>query len=95
LRTILTEAYQRRGLACPSDVLAAVPKPTSGLERRRGCAWSAVHSGRFATARKHALVILRRQPMARASWVLFAYAWLGPRADRLRRLYHRLLRTAE
>ncbi|HUY31711.1 MAG TPA: glycosyltransferase [Pirellulales bacterium] len=90
LQAALSEAYQRRGLACPADLMANVPKPTSGLERRRACAWSAVHSGQFATARKHALAILRQQPRAKASWVLLAYACLGPKADALRRLYRQL-----
>lgn len=95
LRAALFEAYERRGLACPADVLAHVPKATSGLERRRASAWSAVHCGQFATARKHALAILRLQPRVRASWVLLAFAWLGPWAGTLRRLYHRLVGTSE
>lgn len=92
LRTAVVEAYRRRGLSCPSDALAAVPAPMSPGERRRTWAWSAVHAGHFGTARKHALALLRERCWARDSWVLMAYAVLGPRAKTLRRLYRRLTR---
>lgn len=89
LRLALEDAYRRRGLELPRDVLAEVPPPTSEWDRRRMCAWSAIHAGNYATARKHARDVLRRRCTARASWVLLAYAYLGPRAEQLRRWLRR------
>lgn len=95
LEKVLEEAFQRRGLTQPAEPLAALQPMATALERRRSWAWSAVHSGHYRTARKHAWAVLRRRLLARDSWVLLAYALLGPRADALRRVYRRLRRSAK
>jgi glycosyltransferase involved in cell wall biosynthesis len=89
LRAALEDAYRRRGLATPADALVQTRKPTTAWNRRRMYAWSAVQAGNSATARKHARIVLRERWSARASWVLFAYAYMGPRAEWLRRLLGR------
>jgi glycosyltransferase involved in cell wall biosynthesis len=89
LRWVLEDAHRRRGLAPPADVLAGVPQPTSAWDRRRTSAWGAIHAGHYAAARKHARRVLRERWTARASWVLLAYAYLGPKAEHLRRLLGR------
>jgi hypothetical protein len=89
LQGALADAYRRRGLAMPADILAGVPQPTSAWDRRRMWAWGAVHAGNYATARKHARRVLRQRWTARSAWVLLAYAYLGDKAELLRRFLGR------
>jgi glycosyltransferase involved in cell wall biosynthesis len=89
MKLVLAEAHARRGLT-PPVIAQEFFMPADALERRRVWAWSAVHAGHYRTARKHACSILRQSPGSRASWVLFVYAILGRRAERLRWLYRKL-----
>ncbi|MEX0713590.1 MAG: glycosyltransferase [Pirellulales bacterium] len=90
LRRAVTDAHRRRGLVCPAEPLAEVPLPVTASERRRQWAWSAIQSGNYSAARKHAWAAWRGSAGARESWVLLAYALLGTRADALRAAYRRL-----
>jgi hypothetical protein len=67
-----------------------VPLPVTASQRRRQWAWSAIQSGNYSAARKHAWAAWRGSAGARESWVLLAYALLGTRADALRAVYRRL-----
>ncbi|MEQ8464903.1 glycosyltransferase family 2 protein [Coleofasciculus sp. E1-EBD-02] len=71
------EAHQRRGLEPPilSDSSSEPSKSISGLHRQ--WTWWALGSGNLATARKHALLALARQPLAVESWKVFACALRG------------------
>ena len=71
------EAHQRRGLEPPilSDSSSEPPKSISDLHRQ--WTWWALGSGNVATARKHALLALTRQPLAVESWKVFACALRG------------------
>ncbi len=71
------EAHQRRGLEPPilSDSSSEPPKSISDLHRQ--WTWWALGSGNVATARKHALLALARQPLAVESWKVFACALRG------------------
>ena len=90
LAAALADAYRRRGLACPDDLLADHPAPLSGIDRTRAWTRSAIYAGQYRTARKHALAIWRHSFWRWDSWVLLVHALLGPRAGPLRRLYRRL-----
>jgi glycosyltransferase involved in cell wall biosynthesis len=71
------EAHQRRGLEPPilSDSSSELPKSISDLHRQ--WAWWALGSGNVATARKHGILALTRQPLAVESWKVFACALRG------------------
>jgi glycosyltransferase involved in cell wall biosynthesis len=71
------EAHQRRGLEPPilSDSSREPPKSISDLHRQ--WTWWALRSGNLATARKHAILALARQPLAVESWKVFACALRG------------------
>jgi len=71
------EAHQRRGLEPPilSDSSSEPPKSISDLHRQ--WTWWALGSGNLATARKHAILALARQPLAVESWKVFACALRG------------------
>jgi hypothetical protein len=86
----LADAYRRRGRPCPENLLDALSPPLRGVDRERAWARSAIYAGQFRTARKHAWSICRRKFWQAESWVLLAYALLGPRAEPIRRLYRRL-----
>ncbi|QEH31923.1 Putative glycosyltransferase EpsE [Aquisphaera giovannonii] len=65
----LSDAHRRRGLgpfALPPD--APVHQPVSVAKRRRIWAWWALSSGYVATARKHALASVARDPLGLESW---------------------------
>ncbi|HET6426375.1 MAG TPA: glycosyltransferase family 2 protein [Planctomycetaceae bacterium] len=88
-RSVLREAYARRGLPEPEDLLSEAPRVTSNWDRRREWAWGAVHSRHFRTARKHARALLAENFTSRAAWTLFAYAHLGRYAELLRTMLGR------
>jgi len=71
------EAHQRRGLEPPilSDSSSEPPKSISDLHRQ--WTWWALGSGNVATARKHGILALTRQPLAVESWKVFACAMRG------------------
>ena len=71
------EAHQRRGLEPPilSDSSSEPHKSISDLHRQ--WTWWALGSGNVATARKHAILALARQPLAVESWKVFACALRG------------------
>ncbi|MCA9124765.1 MAG: glycosyltransferase [Planctomycetaceae bacterium] len=87
LRASLEDAYTRRGIAMPPDLMTNVPEPTTLTERRRAWTWSAIRAHNYRTARKHARTGLFEEPCSRAAWVLAAYAYLGDRAEWLRPIF--------
>ncbi|HUY31712.1 MAG TPA: glycosyltransferase [Pirellulales bacterium] len=93
-RNVLADSYRRRGLSFSDDVLPPQAAPPTELEYQRYWAWRAFHAGHYATARKHAWGAVRQQFRSRESWILLAYALLGPWAEPVRRWYRRLVRPA-
>jgi len=87
---IVQEARARRGIA-PAPGLE--PPPASGDTPAVDywCEWvrQAVIGGNLATARKHALAVLRAEPARWRSWQLLLRALLGLRVEPLRRWLRR------
>ena len=77
---LYAEAYQRRGIAPPSDA-AADGQPGRSLgepgERDKLWGWWALVGGNVRTARKYALRTLRAAPLAPDSWKLMYCALRG------------------
>jgi glycosyltransferase involved in cell wall biosynthesis len=83
---VLRDARLRRGLELASGFeMPALAEETPAIDYR--CEWvrQAVIGGNLATARKHALAVLREQPARARSWQLLARALLGLRVEPLRR----------
>jgi glycosyltransferase involved in cell wall biosynthesis len=77
VRRVLLEAHERRGLTPPESIRQFAFRPTVPAEKFRIWGWWALASGHVATARKHALASLRRQPFAWPSWKLLACTLRG------------------
>ncbi|MFI5215419.1 MAG: glycosyltransferase family 2 protein [Candidatus Limnocylindria bacterium] len=83
---VLRDAQLRRGLDAASGYqMPALAGETPAVDYR--CEWvrQAVIGGNLATARKHALAVLREQPGRARSWQLLARALFGLRSEPLRR----------
>ena len=83
---VLRDARLRRGLDVSSDFeMPALASETPAVDYR--CEWvrQAVIGGNLATARKHALAVLRAQPRRARSWQLLARALFGLRVEPLKR----------
>jgi len=65
---ILREAYERRGLTLPAGLLQSRSKPMTRLEHHRFWFWQALAAGNVATARKHAIEAIKKQPFSTHSW---------------------------
>ncbi len=87
LAEVLTRAHRDRGIEPPSiGDWVGVPL-VDDWGRRRQWAWSAIASGYFFTARKHAKRLLRERFFAKDAWVLLAYAYFPRAAEGIRRFY--------
>jgi glycosyltransferase involved in cell wall biosynthesis len=76
-RRVLADAYHRRGLRIPPEIVAARSRLPSPIERRRAWGWWALISGNVLTARKHAAACLIRSPLSSHSWRLLYCAIRG------------------
>jgi hypothetical protein len=75
-QAIFDETAARRGLAAaPQAPPPAADEPRS--ERHRSWAWSALKAGNVSTARKHALLTVKKAPFQKHSWHLLACAVRG------------------
>jgi hypothetical protein len=82
----LRDARLRRGLDVSSGFeMPALASETPAVDYR--CEWvrQAVIGGNLATARKHALAVLREQPGRARSWQLLARALFGLRVEPIKR----------
>lgn len=73
---LFDETYERRRMAPVMDM----PSPNQLWKRalkHRWWAWKALDAGNVATARKHALQVMRRQPLHIESWRLMYCAMRG------------------
>ncbi len=91
LNQVLRDAHRRRGLA-PAPALELPPAPADTPAVDYWCEWvrQAVIGGNLATARKHALAVLRAEPARPRSWQLLLRALLGLRAEPIKRWLARL-----
>lgn len=83
---VLRDARLRRGLDAAGGYQMPAPAGEAlAIDHR--CEWvrQAVIGGNLATARKHALAVLREQPGRARSWQLLARALFGLRVEPLRR----------
>lgn len=74
---VLAEAYQRRGLGQPPELLTLRPelaRQDSASDFYRNWACHAVHRGNGKLARQHALAALRRDPFSINSWKVMYWA---------------------
>jgi glycosyltransferase involved in cell wall biosynthesis len=86
MHDVLRDARQRRGLDPSRGIeLPARPPRTRPIDYR--CEWvrQAVIGGNLATARKHAVTVLREDPLRLRSWQLLVRALFGLRVEPLRR----------
>ena len=74
---ILRQAYDRRGLTLPPTLATSRPLAKSELDHHRDWAWASLAAGNVATARVHALAVLRARPVDAASWKLLYCAVRG------------------
>jgi glycosyltransferase involved in cell wall biosynthesis len=91
LSEVLREARSRRGLAhAPGPEPPPSTVDTSAVDY--WCEWvrQAVLGGNLATARKHALAVLRAEPARWRSWQLLLRALLGLRVEPIKNLLARL-----
>jgi glycosyltransferase involved in cell wall biosynthesis len=87
---ILREARMRRGLPVEGAWLPPVAEKLAAVDYWHYWARSAIRGRRLAIARRYALAVLIRQPLAVRSWKLLASALLGRRIRALKRLRERL-----
>lgn len=87
LAEVLCRAHRERGLEPPTTADWAGVPLVDDWDRRRQWAWSAIASGYFSTARKHAKRLVRERLFVKDAWVLLFYAFLPKTAEWLRRVY--------
>lgn len=71
------EAHHRRGTVPPTTVSSDIQSQHSVDEFHRIWTWWSLGAGNVATARKHALLSLRKNPISRESWKAFTCAIRG------------------
>jgi hypothetical protein len=76
-RRTLTDAYRRRGLDLPKDLLERCRRGVETSQVLASWAWMALGAGHVATARKHALTCVRRAPLSLSTWRLVYCALRG------------------
>jgi glycosyltransferase involved in cell wall biosynthesis len=76
-RSIVSEAYQRRGLTMPADWKLEVWQPKDRLEQILQWGWIALNRGHRSGARRHAWDALRYAPLSKESWRLMYCALRG------------------
>jgi len=76
-RRTLTDAYRRRGLDLPKDLLDRCRRGVEPSQVLASWAWMALGAGHVATARKHALTCIRRAPLSLSTWRLVYCALRG------------------
>jgi len=89
LAEVLVRAHRDRSLPLPTMGNWMNVPLVDQWERRRQWAWSAIQSGYYATARKHARQLLQEKAFNRNAWILLAYAYFPRLAERLRRVFRR------
>jgi glycosyltransferase involved in cell wall biosynthesis len=77
LAAALLDAYRRRGLVPPMMPNAEDEQQHSVDDPHRRWAWWSLGDGYVATARKHALLVLKSNPISMESWKLLACAVRG------------------
>lgn len=77
LNVALTDAYRRRGLTPPTRESTADEASNSKYDAHKKWAWWSLSDGNVATARKHALLALKGNPISMDSWKLLACAVRG------------------
>lgn len=77
-KELLREAYKRRGLSIVRlPVAPGQQRDFSAADQHRVMAWLALRARNVRTARKHALITLRRAPFSLSSWRVLACAIRG------------------
>ena len=71
------DACERRGRAAPAPRREASEPPMTEADHRMTWAWWALNGGNVRSARKNALIRLRKKPLSFASWRLLASAIRG------------------
>jgi len=84
LAEVLHRAHRDRNLKPPTTSDWVGVPLVDDWDRRRQWAWSAIASGYFSTARKHARRLLKERFFNKGAWTLLAYAYFPRLADRLR-----------
>lgn len=74
---ICKAAHVRRGLPIPPELKPRRPEILRPIQHRRNWAWWALAARNIATARHHALAVLRSAPFSRQAWRLFYCALRG------------------
>jgi glycosyltransferase involved in cell wall biosynthesis len=82
---VLREARQRRGLPIQVNSLSPVAESLAVVDYWHYWVRSAIRARRWRTARRYALAVVGRQPLAKRSWKLLASALLGSRKHRVQR----------
>ena len=77
LNQIVRVARERRGMDLPPHLQTTVSRDRSPIKVQTDWVWDALKSGNTATARKHAVKILRSSPGKLSSWKLVIRAYLG------------------
>ena len=67
-QSILDETYVRRGMAKPTTSPPEKKRMRSLYDQHHYWAWTALKAGNVKTARKHALINLRHEPLSYESW---------------------------
>lgn len=89
-RAALEDACRRRGRPLAPELSEPLPPPQSPIDRMRAWTRSALYSGNYATARKHAVALWRQRPWQFDSWLLLLHALLGRWAKPLRTIFRGL-----
>jgi glycosyltransferase involved in cell wall biosynthesis len=74
---IVSDAYNRRGLKRPAEWPFNRRVPLSLVEQLKRWAWAALKAGNPQIARKHAMQVIKKQPLSLDSWRLMYCALRG------------------
>jgi glycosyltransferase involved in cell wall biosynthesis len=74
---IIGDAYDRRGMTRPTEWAFNKRVPLPMVEQLKRWAWAALKAGNAKVARKHAIQVMKKQPMSVDSWRVMYCALRG------------------
>ena len=74
---LLAEAFRRRGMTLPADLLVQLPPLLNRYDQYHAWGRRALINRNYRAARHHALDAVRERPFQRASWSLMYHAAIG------------------